>query len=71
MERIKNSCKEVVAVNFQEVPTDLSVTALQALRSPLLTLLLPFLSFVNLHFQLSYHVKIKRELTSNLKDWDP
>lgn len=62
MEWIKNSCKEVVAVNFQEMPIDLNVTALQALRSPLLTLLLPFLSFVNLHSQLSDYVKIKREL---------
>jgi len=54
LEVIKNNCKDVVAMNFQEMLIDLNVVALQAVRSPLLILLLPFLRFfVNMHFQLS------------------
>lgn len=43
LEIIKNSCKEVVAMNFQEVLIDLNITTLQAFRSPLLILPLNFL----------------------------
>lgn len=43
LEMMKNSCKGVVAMNFQEMLILLNVTALQAFRSPLLILLLPFL----------------------------
>lgn len=43
LEIIKNGCKEVVAMNFQEMLIDLNVTTLPAFRSPLLILPLNFL----------------------------
>lgn len=53
---IKDGCKEVVSMHFQEMLIDLSVVSLQTIRSPLLILILHFLRGISLIYTFNFPI---------------